>query len=331
MFEMMKLYFSFIIFTLWFYKGKTAQPYISPQIVFSPNDGKMIIAIDQINQRAYTTYPTFNSTQLTSFVAKNFPNVTPNSPQTKHYVQLSERTGGDGCIYTTYWNYGGKYAANYFPNHWYNGTSFQIGNYLNYTYPMIHSNDSTSINEDFWYSNQTCQIDSGEFVPCEEIYFIKDTDIPLRFVRVTKIANKRIQYITNYTIISVGQSTDKYFKLIPSNWTETCRDGDLALFYPSYTRIISLQGTDTIPFSLSTPPHLNNGNDTALIQWKADGCIDCLTWTPQQIVFNSENFFKQQILTVTRIKNGPTTKLSIIIHGGGFDFDPTKTYYILIE
>ncbi|CAF4256092.1 unnamed protein product, partial [Rotaria sordida] len=30
-----------------------SQPFFPPQIVFSPDDGQTIIAIDEINQRAY--------------------------------------------------------------------------------------------------------------------------------------------------------------------------------------------------------------------------------------------------------------------------------------
>ena len=50
---------------------------------------------------------------------------------------------------------------------------------------MIHSNDSTE-NEDLWYSNDTCRIPVREVVPCEDVYFKKNTDIPLRFVQVVR-------------------------------------------------------------------------------------------------------------------------------------------------
>ena len=45
----MKTYLYFILFILWYYTVETAQPYFPPQIVFSPDDGLTIYAIDEIN------------------------------------------------------------------------------------------------------------------------------------------------------------------------------------------------------------------------------------------------------------------------------------------
>ena len=76
--------------------------------------------------------------------------------------------------------------VNNFPSHWRSNTSsFQVRNHLNFPYEMIHSNDSTE-DEDLWYSNDTCRIPVREVVPCEDVYFKKNTDIPLRFVQVVR-------------------------------------------------------------------------------------------------------------------------------------------------
>jgi len=50
---------------------------------------------------------------------------------------------------------------NLFPSHWNNRTSYEVKTCLNLKYPMIHSMNSSEI-EDYWYANQTCQIDSGK-------------------------------------------------------------------------------------------------------------------------------------------------------------------------
>ena len=44
---------------------------------------------------------------------------------------------------------------------------------------MIHSNNS-SPDEDYWYANEKCEIQDGSKPPCQEIYFKKNTEIPLR-------------------------------------------------------------------------------------------------------------------------------------------------------
>jgi hypothetical protein len=82
---------------------------------------------------------------------------------------------------------------------------------------------------------------------------------------------------------------------------------------------------------LSTPPHRINGNDTVHIQWKSTECTDCFTWKPKQLSFDSENFNEKQILTITRVKNGPATTLIPIFNGGGFDRISTKNYTINIQ
>jgi hypothetical protein len=69
----MKIYLYLISFVLYYYNGQTAQPYFPPQIVFSPDDDEIIVAIDEINQRAYTTYPVTSSLTVFAYVLKHFP------------------------------------------------------------------------------------------------------------------------------------------------------------------------------------------------------------------------------------------------------------------
>ena len=80
----------------------TIQPYFPPQIVFSPNDGQQIYAIDEINQRAFTTDTFGGGGRETAYVLQHFPYAIPNSPQSKYYVQLV-MSPSDGCLFVTYW------------------------------------------------------------------------------------------------------------------------------------------------------------------------------------------------------------------------------------
>lgn len=53
---------------------------------------------------------------------------------------------------------------------------------------MIHSTNK-SIEEDYWYSNRTCKVDSGQIYPCQEISFRKNTSIPIRYSEVVYSTN----------------------------------------------------------------------------------------------------------------------------------------------
>jgi len=165
------------------------------------------MAIDEIHQRAYVTYPLTPSLTQVAYVMNHFPFAVPDSPQSKYYVQLSNLSSAYSCIYRTYWKYGGD-ISNFFPSHWVNNKSFEIENYMNYKYEMIHSNDSLPY-EDYWYSNTTCQVTTGEIYPCEEIYFKKYTNIPLRYTEVHRAESRIIQEITNFIIRSIGKPDDK--------------------------------------------------------------------------------------------------------------------------
>jgi hypothetical protein len=325
----MKIYLHLISFILLYYFAECAQPFFPAQIVFSPDDGTTTIAIDEINQRAYKTSAYGSTRRETSYVAKHFPYTTSDSPQSKYYVQLSTDSPPLHCMYATYWKYGGN-NFNSFPSHWLNGTSFEIKNYLKFNYEMLHSKDPSE-KEDHWYSNVTCRVDSGANVPCEEVYFKKNTDIPLRFVQVVRQGVHSVQTTTNYQVISIGKPDEKYFDSIPKNWSTTCLDFNLGLLYnPVFTRII-LNQSSKIHISLTAPPHRINGNDNVTIQCKSTECTDCVKWLPKELIFNTKNFQEKQILTITRVEDGSQTSLAPIFHGGGFHLVPPQTNSIFIE
>ncbi|CAF3696117.1 unnamed protein product, partial [Rotaria sp. Silwood1] len=101
------------------------QPYFPPQIVFSPDNGQIIIAIDEINQRAYKAINLNSSSREISYVMQHFPYANPDSPQSKYYVQLLIDSPRLYCMYGTYWKYGGN-NFNRFPSHWWFNTKRQI-------------------------------------------------------------------------------------------------------------------------------------------------------------------------------------------------------------
>ncbi|CAF3718773.1 unnamed protein product [Rotaria sp. Silwood1] len=325
------------IFWLWYlvsfitcyYFGESAQPYFPPQIVFSPDDGLTIFAIDEINQRAYVTYPFTPSLRQTAWVMQHFPYAVPDSPQSKYYVQLSALSPMDSCMYGTYWKYGGN-MLNFFPSHWINGSSFKIKNYMKFNYVMIHSTNSSE-DEDHWYSNVTCRPDSGEIVPCQEMYFEKNTNIPRRSVEVHRAEWKVIQVTTYFTIKRIGKPDDKYFNSIPKDWFHICRDDDLEVLYNPQTISLSLHESVKVQVWLSTPPHRIDGNDTVIIQWKSINYTDCFTLSPKELIFNIENFHERQTLTITRVKNTEQTMLIPIFNGGGFDLVRPDAYPINIQ
>ncbi len=57
--------------------AKCAQLYFPPQIVFSPDNGQTISAIDEINQRAYTKIKYGSDGQETAFAMEHFPYAIP--------------------------------------------------------------------------------------------------------------------------------------------------------------------------------------------------------------------------------------------------------------
>lgn len=326
---MIQVYLYFVPFILQNYICGSVQPYFPPQIVFTTDDG-YTLAIDEINQQAYQTLNYSSLEQQTSFVMEHFPYSMPDTPQSKYYVQLLLLSPKSlGCQYGTYWKYG-EQNFNNFPFHWWiNASSFEIKNYMNFYYPMIHS-QNPSVDEDYWFTNETCRTESGQNFPCQEIYFQKNTQIPLRSTEVVRHGMQILQEVTNYKIISIGKPDEKYFDSIPKNWSATCQDVNLGLLYNPGATAISLNQSSKIHISLSAPPHRIKGNDTVRIRWKQTQCKDCFKCTPEEAYFNEKNFHEKQILTITRIKNGQLAKIFPIFNGGGFDSVPSDDYPIII-
>ncbi|CAF3775468.1 unnamed protein product [Rotaria sp. Silwood1] len=310
------------------------QPYFPPQITFYTSNDEVLYAIDEINQQAYQRYTISQSLYLQAFAMKHFPYAIPDSPQSKNYVQLSLFSPSNDCIYGTYWQYGGFYTTtSSFPVHWnYNWTSFHIGNYINFNYKMIHS-ESISLTEDYWYADELCEVYTGEKFPCEEIYFVKNTEIPLRTTEVVRQGWDMMRQTTTYRVVSIGEPDQRLFDNIPKNWAYDCNDTMLGIRYDPQMPTLKLNENVTIQVWLPTPPHRINHNDTVSIEWQPASfseCKDCVTWTPNRLSFNIGNFNQKQILSVTRIKEGSVTLLPIF-NGGGYDRATVGAYQIYIS
>ena len=314
-----------LVFCLCFSLTQSVQPYFPPQIVFSLFDGQLFYAIDEINQRAVEI-----DNGETGFLFKHIPYATPDSPEDKNYVQLIADRQDSDCLYETYWEHGGN-PYNVFPSHWQNGRSIEVKSYLQFNHEMIHSTNSSDT-EDYWHSNEQCELDSGEKFPCEEIFFKKNTDIPLRYTEIHRAGWKIVQLTTVYNVISVGEPDQKYFEGLPKNWSIACRDVNLGIFIYSQTTKIPVEKSDVVQIWLPTPPHRVDGNDTVTIRWNTtEGCTDCLTWTPKELSFNIDNFQDRQNITFTRAKAGPKTTLYPIFNGGGFNLVIPVLYPLFIE
>jgi hypothetical protein len=112
----MKILWCLISFSLSYYLVETVQPYFPSQVVFSPDNGQTIIAIDEINQRAYKSVALNSTSRQTSFLMEHFPYAVPDSPQSKYYVQLLIDSSTASCKYGTYWKYGtNNFNINTFP------------------------------------------------------------------------------------------------------------------------------------------------------------------------------------------------------------------------
>ncbi|CAF4016732.1 unnamed protein product [Rotaria sordida] len=176
-----------------------------------------------------------------------------------------------------------------------------------------------------------CRTDSGQTYPCQEIYFKKNTDIPLRLFEVRRTNWRVIQVTIDFTVISIGKPDDKYFNSIPKQWSLTCLDINLGvLFYPQTIKI-NLEESTKVQVWLRTPPHRINGNDTLTIQWKPMNFTDSFEWTPKEFIFNTKSFQERQILTITRIKDTEQTMLIPVFYGGGFDLVSPQSYPIYIQ
>ena len=315
------IYLSLLFFS-WLTQTETAQPYFPSQITFIKEEAgrNYTYAIDEINQRAYYTQTVDFPDQLHVYAMKHIPYTTPDSPQSKYYVML-EVYQKEFCQYTTAWQYGGV-TEEYLPSHWFDEGKLQIGNYVMYAYEMIHSHTNAS-NEDYWYSSVNCTLDSGDPWPCEEMFFKKDTDIPLRYRYIVDTPMQNYQFTHTYHIISIGKPDDRLFQTIPQNWMDNCTDLNLGLDFDYPTATVHLHESIVVGIRLLSPPHRVNGNDTMILRWEVykdhSDCIDCITWEPKEFYFNIENFHQFQNLTVTRVKNGPQTTIRPLKQGGEYE------------
>lgn len=314
------MYRFFQIISLFFcyYLINCTQPYFPEQIVFTTDNGQILYAIDQPNQRAYTSVK--DDSPQSAYVFQHFPNAPSGSPQSKYYVQLVTGLSSNiSCAYGTYWKYGGN-PYNLFPSHWTNTTSFQIKNFIELNYQMLHSTNHSKKDEDYWYSNVTCYDEMGDSDPCYQIYFKKNTVIPLRTTTLRIISHRPFFVTTEYQIISIGKPDDKYFANIPKNWFNECLDVNLKVKYSSNPISVAYHSATNVSVSLFTPPHRINGNDTVIIRWNIPPqCDGCMTLTPSQLTFNAQNFNQIQNLTFYRVWDSRELTFIPTFIGGGFD------------
>jgi len=305
------------LFTFCYYYVHCVQPYFPSQVVFTVDNGQRLYAIDQVNQRAFVSIK--DNPAQNGYVFQHFPYSPADTPQSRHYVRLITTDNPKTCAYETYWKYG-RNSSNYFPEHWNNQTTFQIGNYLNLNYTMIYNFNQSDLEEDYWYSAETCYDAVHDVHPCFRLYFKHANDTPLRSIQLQSVGERSFFQTTEYQIISIGKPDDKYFAGIPTNWYTSCLDTDLQLEFFADSYVIYYRTHRTVAVSLFAPPHRVNGNDSVTITWNLTGCDnDCLTWAPQQLTFNSQNFNRIQNLTFLRIDDSDRTFIRPTFIGGGFD------------
>ncbi|CAF1246722.1 unnamed protein product [Adineta ricciae] len=312
--------------------GECIQPYFPRQVTFLARenyDGKKnLFAIDEINQRAYQSWGKKSFDERRAYAMKDMPYMFPDPSQSKYYVQLTYFTPPPppGCHYGIYALDGLGFSFNVFPDHWQKHLdSFEILNYVHFTSKMIHSNQSKE-NEDYWYSDEKCRLSSGEMVPCQEIYFRRGTEIPLRTTRVDYNIVALVQKTTAYEILSIGEPDEKYFDSIPKNWTESCEDAKFGISYDGNSSYLYPGKTVLVQVWLRTAPHKVNGNDTLRIQWTAHDDDKYITLTPKELVFNGENFSEKQTLTIKRHEGQAEAIFYPIFHGGGLEPVFTEKY-----
>jgi hypothetical protein len=327
----MKTYVYLLLFIQCYSLLESAQPYFPSLIAFSLyNNDQIITAIDQRNQEAFVRYHD-SQRNVVVYLMKHFPHAIPGTPQSKYYVMLLNDNLRSNCMYQTYYENGTRYPSYYFPSHWFNGTSYYIGNYMKFYHSMIDSTNA-SLDEDYWYSNETCKTSIEQKIyPCEEIYFKKNTSIPLRHFDVRSIAGYDTRIEIPYTVISIGKSINNYFQAIPKDWQLTCKNADPSLLLNHNMIKLELHESAQVEIRLSASPQSINENNRITVQWDATECIDCFTISPQELIFNTENFSEIQTLTITRVKDSLPITLTAIILGEDCNIIPSSTYSINIH
>lgn len=312
-----------------YYHAHCVQPNFPSQVVFTVDNGQRLYAIDEVNQRAFVSIK--DNPAQSAYVFQNFPYAPAGTPQSQNYVQLITTLNSKSCVYGTYWKYGGN-SYNYFPTHWQNTTSFQIKNYLDLNYRMVYSENQSVVDEDYYYSDETCYDEVLNINPCFRIYFKKATDTPLRSIQLQTVSQRRIFRTTTYQVLSIGKPDDKYFADIPKNWYTSCLDINLQIRYFTDADRVGYHSYQAVGVSLFAPPHRINGNETVTISWNITGCnYVCLTWTPSQLTFNSRNFNQKQNLTFYRVDDSGRTTFKPTFVGGGFHLVPPDLNAISFE
>jgi hypothetical protein len=77
----MKIYLYLISFFLLNSLAKCAQPFFPTQIIFSPDNGTTIFAIDELNQRAYKSVGDGPKSSETAYALKHIKYSIPDSPE----------------------------------------------------------------------------------------------------------------------------------------------------------------------------------------------------------------------------------------------------------
>jgi len=195
---------------------------------------------------------------------------------------------------------------------------------------MVHSKNASK-QEDYWYSSETCQVDSGELYPCQEIYFKKNTEIPIRYTDISLVDEAMTRRTVNFTVYSTKTPSHTFFDSIPKNWFDICVDDDLRVLYQPDSLALDLNKSAEVEVWLPTPPHHIPGNDTVTISWTSSVCVHCVEWTPTHLVFNTTNFQEKQVLNITRIRDSDEPAiLRPICHGGDYDNVPCYTMYLAV-
>ncbi|CAF3845005.1 unnamed protein product [Rotaria sp. Silwood1] len=112
-----------------------------------------------------------------------------------------------------------------------------------------------------------CSLQTGDVCPCEEIFFKKNTDIPLRYIYVEGHGFFVNKGIINYKIISIEKPSDKLFAKIPKNWMNNWTDLNLGLDFILPSPIIKVNESVKVQIHLTSPLHRVDENDTMILRW----------------------------------------------------------------
>ncbi|CAF4274302.1 unnamed protein product [Rotaria socialis] len=192
---------------------------------------------------------------------------------------------------------------------------------------IIHSANHTN-------ETEKCSLYSGAEYPCEEIYFIKNTEILLRTTHVVHRGLDSLRVVTNYGNVSICKPHEELFGKIPKDWAYNCQDVTLGLEHDPEMSKVDVNQSASVQLRLTSPLHCIYGNDTVILEWqpsKNSSCMDCVSWKPERLYFNSVKFEEPQELIVTRVENGDLKEMIPVFHGGRYESVFADAYSIYIE